>query len=463
MSAFVNLEEYMYDSQDRIGVICISITGLISFLAILSLFVFRPLKSTTYARTHLFGYLTSLLVGNGMIASATVMSFDWIAHGGVQVGGVCTAQGALKQAGNLATALWSFIIALHLFNILFLRSPASMRWFWVATILGWGVVAGIVAIGPMVIQQTKQRGRYFGITGSGNRAECWITDGYRDEQELLSAALSCILFTFVLLRVRGNLILVNVHDDHTPSSSAKSLDDDHKVSDPDNDSDNDNTTKSIKSTCKWRFQHVPSSDSWQLVFSRDLIDTAMLRFAGRMVWFPISYTLLLLPSGIAGLSAARGHPVSPGAEVFVGVTYNLIGLTTILLLHTTRHLYPSSADLSNIPGFDTKRCNHAFVQLMETGGVTPFDLCSVRGGGRRGSEVSCGSELSGGGEGGGVEDPTQWSDITSSLTRQQSSSSNSTTSTTSSSSTTSTTSSTASWSSQTPLIPRPEETYRVRR
>ncbi|KAJ4469961.1 hypothetical protein C8J55DRAFT_460013 [Lentinula edodes] len=460
MSEFVNLEEYMYDSRDRIGVICISITGLISLLSILSLFVFRPLKSTTYARTHLFGYLTSLLVGNAMIAAATVMSFDWIAHGGVQVGGVCTAQGALKQAGNLATALWSFIIALHLFNILFLRSPASMRWFWLATILGWGVVAGIVVIGPMVIQQTKQRGRYFGIPGSGNRAECWITDGYKDEQvfleyflELLSAALSCILFTFVLLRVRGNLILVNVKDDDTHSSSAKSLDDDHKVPDNDNDNDSDNnTTKSIKSTSKWRFQHVPSSDSWQLVFSRDLIDTAMLRFAGRMVWFPISYTLLLLPSGIAGLSAARGHPVSPGAEVFVGVTYNLIGLTTVLLLHTTRHLYPSSADLSNIPGFETKRSNHAFVRLMETGGVTPFDLCSVRGGGggRRGSGVSCGSELSGGGEG----DPAQWSDITSSLTRQQSSSSTSTTSTTLS---------TASWSSQTPLIPRPEETYRVRR
>ncbi|KAJ3863450.1 hypothetical protein EV359DRAFT_64789 [Lentinula novae-zelandiae] len=353
-------KEYMCDSQDRIGVICISITGLISLLAILSLFVFRPLKSTTYARTHLFGYLTSLLVGNGMIASATVMSFDWIAHGGVQVGGVCTAQGALKQAGNLATALWSFIIALHLFNILFLRSPASMRWFWVATISGWGVVAGIVAIGPMVIQQTKQRGRYFGITGLGIGWSVGLRMGIEMN--------------------RGNLILVNVHDDHTPSSSAKSLDDDHKVSDPDNDSDNDNTTKSIKSTCKWRFQHVPSSDSWQLVFSRDLIDTAMLRFAGRMVWFPISYILLLLPSGIAGLSAARGHPVSPGAEVFVGVTYNLIGLTTVLLLHTTRHLYPSSADLSNIPGFETKRCNHAFVQLMETGGVT-LDLCS--GGGRR--------------------------------------------------------------------------------
>ncbi|KAJ3872011.1 hypothetical protein F5051DRAFT_174358 [Lentinula edodes] len=403
MSAFVNLEEYMYDSQDRIGVICISITGLISLLAIFSLFVFRPLKSTTYARTHLFGYLTSLLVGNGMIAAATVMSFEWIARGGVSVGGVCTAQGALKQAGNLATALWSFIIALHLFNILFLRSPASMRWFWVATVLGWGVVAGIVVIGPMVIEVREGRGRYFGIMGTGNRAECWITDGYRDEQvfleyflELLSAALSCILFTFVLLRVRGNLILVNVPDDQTHSSSAKSLDDDHKVPDNDNDNDNDSsTTKSIKSTSKWRFQHVPSSDSWQIVFSRDLIDTAMLRFAGRMVWFPISYTLLLLPSGIAGLSAARGHPVSPGAEVFVGVTYNLIGLTTVLLFHTTRHLYPSSADLSNIPGFETKRCNHAFARLMETGGVTPFDLCSVRGGGRRVSRVSAVSGVSG--------------------------------------------------------------------
>ncbi|KAF8828384.1 hypothetical protein HHX47_DHR4001036 [Lentinula edodes] len=243
MSAFVNLEEYMYDSQDRIGVICISITGLISLLAILSLFIFRPLESTTYA----------------------------------------------------------------------------------------------------------------------------------------PAALSCILFTFVLLRVRGNLILVNVPDDHTHSSSAKSLDDDHKVPDPDPANDNDSdTTKSIKSTSKWRFQHVPSSDSWQLVFSRDLIDTAMLRFAGRMVWFPISYTLLLLPSGIAGLSAARGHPVSPGAEVFVGVTYNLIDGFSSSLVSV------SSFNDGSPPPYHA-----AFVPLVRGSeqhpGVRDEEDVRGGGGGRRGS------------------------------------------------------------------------------
>ncbi|KAJ3870977.1 hypothetical protein F5051DRAFT_434227, partial [Lentinula edodes] len=106
----------------------------------------------------------------------------------------------------------------------------------------------------------------------------------------------------------------------------------------------------------------------------------MLRFSGRMVWFLISYTLLLFPSGIAG--SKRSSSVSWRGGV-CGVTYNLIGLTTILLLQTTRHLYPSFADLSNIPGFETKSINYAYVQLMETGGMTPFDLCSVRGSGRR--------------------------------------------------------------------------------
>ncbi|KAJ4466285.1 hypothetical protein J3R30DRAFT_3351609 [Lentinula aciculospora] len=405
------LKEYLYDSHERNGVICISVTGLVSLIAIVSLLLAKPLKSSTYNRTHLFGYLTSLLLANGMLSVATVMSFDWIVQRKVTAGLFCTVQGALKQAGNIATALWSFIIALHLFNLLFLRSSAKKYAFWATIIGGWGVVAGVVAIGPTVIQ-TPERGPYYGITGPW----CWITDAYPEEQifleyflEFISAGLSCVLFTFVLLRVRGNLLFIDG---------------------------------------RWKFQHVPSCDSWQLAFSRDLIDTAMLRFAQSMVWFPIAYTIVLLPSGIAGFSAVSGRPVSPGVEIFTGVTYNLTGLINVLLLVTTRQLYPDT----ELPEFNTQRNQQATMQLMESGGVTPFTLTrsmtaetyhrereTVLALQRATSASSHGSHDSQQGQEG---NGSMWTDITSSLSRQDSGSSG------------------GSWDSQTELIPKPKETYR---
>ncbi|KAJ3712752.1 hypothetical protein DFJ43DRAFT_1034499 [Lentinula guzmanii] len=407
------LKEFLYDTHDRNGVIFISVTGLVSLIAIVSLLLAKPLKSSTYVRTHLFGYLTSLLLANGMLSVATVMSFNWIVHDQVTAGPYCTVQGALRQTGNIATALWSFIIALHLFNLLFLRSSAKNYAFWLTIIGGWGVVATVVAIGPMVIENAE-RGPYYGINGSW----CWITDAYPEEQifleyflEFLSAGLSCVLFTIVLLRVRGNLLIIDG---------------------------------------RWKFQHVRSCDSWQLAFSRDLIDTAMLRFAQSMVWFPIAYTIVLLPSGIAGFGAVSGRPVSPGVEIFTGVTYNLTGLINVLLLLTTRQLYPDM----ELPEFNTQRNQQATMQLMESGGVTPFTLArsltaesyhrqreTVLALHRATSVSSYGSS----GSLKGHENGSSWTDITSSLTRHDSSSS------------------TGSWNSQTELIPKPKEVYRTHR
>lgn len=68
------------------------------------------------------------------------------------------------------------------------------------------------------------------------------------QQEFLSAGLSFILYSFILLRVRGNLV------------------------------SNDG---------KWSLRFVPSGDSWQLSFARDLVDSSMLRVTQIMVWYVI--------------------------------------------------------------------------------------------------------------------------------------------------------------------------------
>jgi len=106
---------------------------------------------------------------------------------------------------------------------------------------------------------------------------CWITSGYPKEQvyleyffvravpawilcnsahsfvshsfqEFFSAGLSFILYSIVILRVRGNI---------------------------------------IQSDGNWCLRVVPRGQSWQLSFGRDLIDSAMLKVAQNMVWYPV--------------------------------------------------------------------------------------------------------------------------------------------------------------------------------
>ena len=150
----------------------------------------------TYHRTHIFAYYVSLLVANALQAAGTLMNFNWVAQGYVVSGPYCSAQGdeapfnnrlvaklgtgALKQAGNVGTAMWSFMIAIHLLNLLFLRRKTTVIGLIITLFGGWSVLATIIFIGPGLIQ-TQAQGPYFGVSGFW----CWITHEYPREQFFL--------------------------------------------------------------------------------------------------------------------------------------------------------------------------------------------------------------------------------------------------------------------------------------
>lgn len=62
----------------------------------------------------------------------------------------------------------------------------------------------------------------------------------------MSAGFGFVLYSLVLLRVRGNLTQIEG---------------------------------------KWRLRWIPSSDAWKLAFARDYIDSSMLKVATSMVWY----------------------------------------------------------------------------------------------------------------------------------------------------------------------------------
>ncbi|SJL12813.1 uncharacterized protein ARMOST_16244 [Armillaria ostoyae] len=320
---------HTYDIYEFNGVLWISVSGAISLLAAVLVLILVMPRSKGYKGTHILGYFVSLLISNVFQSSGTVMNARWLSLNSVYQTDFCAIQGAIKQAGNVGNAIWSLSISIHLFNILFLRWTSNRAAFVAVLTLGWGLVIGIVIIGPTAIQASHPTHYpYFGISGS-----C----AYPREQrfleylfEYISAGTSFILYTSILLRVRGNLIFVSGMP---------------------------------------RLRFVPRGQSWKLSILRDFIDSSMLRVVHQMVWHPIAYSMLIVPIGLARLSEFAGVHVPEWAVLSTAVIFNLTGFVNVLLLLATRRLFP---DTQSLPKFKPRKTIDFSISARN--GITPFML-----------------------------------------------------------------------------------------
>ncbi|KLO16083.1 hypothetical protein SCHPADRAFT_887993 [Schizopora paradoxa] len=326
----------IYGSGQGGAVIMLVLAGVFSITAVVAASMYYLVfvrRTKTFHRTNLAPYLISLLLANVLQAIGTIMNARWVKDGKVFNGGFCAAQGGIKNAANVGTAIWSFTIAVHVFNLLFLRWRTTRISMFATLVGGWSFVLMIVTLGPYAIQ-TSDRGPYFGVSGNW----CWITDNYPKEQtfmeyffEFLSAGLGFALYALVLLRVRGNLI---------------------KVAEDDEDEKDRQVGRKQWAYGDWRIIWIPRSEAWQLSFGRDMIDSAMLRIAANMVWYPVAYSVLLVPVALARFSTFTGHHVPFWATIFTDTIFNLTGLVNASLLIYTRSVLP---DTTTLPHFTTPR------------------------------------------------------------------------------------------------------------
>ncbi|THH32565.1 hypothetical protein EUX98_g1608 [Antrodiella citrinella] len=290
------------------------------------------IRSPVYQNTDVVAFFCSLLVANILQSAGTAMSAKWAVDRATEAGGYCRLQGGLKQAGNVGIAVWTFALSTHIFTLLFLRWKHSRLGSYLTLGTGWFFVVFIVSIGPLALQD--DRGSYLAPTGLW----CWISNEYPKEQlwmeyffEFLSAGLSLIIYTIILLRVRGNL---------------------------------------YKAKGVWFLRFVPRGESWQLAIQRDVIDASMVRIAARIVWFPIAYTVLLLPIAICRLLASYHVSIPYWVTIITDVFFNLQGLVNILLLLLTRRYIP---DLSSMPDLTNPR-HSVDMSTSARFGITPFIL-----------------------------------------------------------------------------------------
>lgn len=130
-----------------------------------------------FVRTHAAIFLVCLLLCDTLQGLGSIMNLPWILNNRAFIGPMCTAQAAIKQTGNVGTAIWSFIIAIHTFSLLFLRRKMTTLTVFVVFVLGWVLVVVVVILGPVVIS-TKAKGPFYGISGYW----CWITGAYPTER-----------------------------------------------------------------------------------------------------------------------------------------------------------------------------------------------------------------------------------------------------------------------------------------
>jgi len=158
-----------------------------------------------------------------------------------------------------------------------------------------------------------KKGPYFGIAGFW----CWITAAYPIPRyatsyliQFLSAGLSFILYLLVFFRLRGNI--------------------------------------TVAAGYKIYFHRRPkvrlgrTSDGAYIVTDDQRVGSHLTKVATHMLWYPIVYTIIILPIGASRFSTFSGAPVPSAVTIFAASLYMLHGFINTLLFCTTRNILPGS-------------------------------------------------------------------------------------------------------------------------
>ncbi|KAG7449591.1 uncharacterized protein BT62DRAFT_1073030 [Guyanagaster necrorhizus] len=288
-----------------IVVSCISLVAVVGLLAVIAISAFNirsSLDEHLFVRTHIVAYFVCLLVSDLIQAIASILNAAWVQSSGVQAGPLCTIQGALKQIADVSIAFWTLTIAVQTFFLLVFDLHLRQFILWMTLVAGWSGIFTIVLAGPATLN-VHERGPYYGIAGYW----CWITDAYPSERITLDyifmfiAALgSLLLYTIIFLRLRGHIEM----DGRTPK--------------------------------RFRLHPVKRAGDWRTTDS----DNEATKIAKRMVLYPITYIIMILPITVTRFMNLAGQAVSLEAMIFSATLFLLSGAVNVVLFASTPRILP---------------------------------------------------------------------------------------------------------------------------
>ncbi|KIJ39908.1 hypothetical protein M422DRAFT_210174 [Sphaerobolus stellatus SS14] len=345
--------------SERAGLALIATTGLASAVSTLCLLAYITWyafmtrnKSSPFAlgvraftMSSMGCYLISLLLCDFLQGSAFLINYHWADIGRMDVGALCTAQGAISEVGDLGAAVWSLAISFHTFWLLFLvRKPHRMAAPIVISI-GWIMLIVLPILGPRVIE-TPKKGPFYGLSG----AWCWIGHSYSTARLLylyvwvfLALGTSVVIYTLIYLRF-ASFIIVGESGRLAFNFRQRALSR-NTGNMPTGTRTRRTSTTSIAGCFDWAKDSKDftssgtgsSSEPTTPNSSSAPVGKHLKQVARRLMWYPIVYAFVVLPVSVCRMGVLAGWTPPFGLYVFAGICFSASGLTNTLLFILTRH------------------------------------------------------------------------------------------------------------------------------
>ncbi len=122
------------------------------------------------------------------------MSLKWAHDGAVRSGPFCTAQAAIKQLGNLSSALWAIVIAIHVFITIFWERKCRRFVAPAVAIAVWVLVFLMITAVSLVGIANDGMGPWWGVEPfwCGITANYWV-EGFLVEYLPVRIASPCVV------------------------------------------------------------------------------------------------------------------------------------------------------------------------------------------------------------------------------------------------------------------------------
>ncbi|TFK38107.1 hypothetical protein BDQ12DRAFT_683986 [Crucibulum laeve] len=226
-----------------------------------------------------------------------LLNIKWIVDAFITEGTLCTAQGVLKQMGDVGVALMSLAIAFQTFSVLVFRwqAPPIVSKIVIGAI--WLFIILVITIGA-----ATHKNNYYGDTDYW----CWIREEFKVERIVfeylwmwLSAFIMLVLYGIIALVMRGILVVEDGVHWHTKKDHVKP-----DLSGAEEDDVYEKQSKAI---------------------------------ANLMLFYPAIYIFCVFPVGLVRWLKFSGHDdIPPAATIFASILFSLSGLFNVILYKYTR-------------------------------------------------------------------------------------------------------------------------------
>lgn len=305
---------FSYMTWQRPGMLAIVVSGGVSVVVVF-LFLCYVTALWIHARVNkhrstddmqMSAYLYCLFLTDLLQGLSVLMSAKWIALGASMFGSFCTTQAVIKMVGSVGSAVWTMIIAVHVFNLLFLHLKPIGKGLYAVLVAVWSLLFSDVLLGPTIYRMAPD---FFGPSFADG-PWCWISEKYAITRifveyvpMMVTSAITFVLLALVLLRLRGNIYM---------------------------------TGSRIK--IRW----INSDEAWHIKMLRDEVDNRILLIVKRMIGFPIFYFLFNFPALVVRLMMMMRLSPPWGFEVLAGVLFSLSGTINVLLFCFIQRVMPHS-------------------------------------------------------------------------------------------------------------------------